>query len=119
MTDQVDTVRIALNRLITVVSGEAADYDGTANTFETDQPIFTTPSLSITLSSTNPAVSVKKFRLENVRVLMDPANAVTYQLQLYSAANADDYEHASDFVWASKTALADKQVYNFSKSGYS
>lgn len=110
---------MAINRAILVVSGEKADYDGTANYFETDQAIFGTPTLTITLSCSDPYFDVKKFRLENVRVLMDPANAVTYQLQLYSAANADDYENASDFVWASKTALADKVAYNFSRSGYS
>ncbi len=114
----VDTVRNATNREITVVTGEKADYAGTSNFFTTDQAFGTTPTLTITLSCTQPNVDIKKFRLEEVHYQLDPTNAVTYQLYLLEATNADDYESGSDVVFESASSQADNTRYIHVQGGF-
>lgn len=119
MSDHPDSVRVATNREITVVSGEKADYDGSNGYFTTDQSWGATPTLSMTVTSSLPNVAVKKFRLEQVQYQLNPTNTVTYELFLLEASNADNYESASDLVFDSGSAQADDKKYIHVQGGYS
>ncbi len=112
-----DTVRTAANRANTVVIGELFDLAGTLNVFETDQPITTTPTLYIPMSTpTN--ILVRRFLLEEVCYYMNPTNAVTYQLLLLEAASVDDVEQLQDLVFFSPAAQADSVAYRYNNLGY-
>lgn len=83
------------------------DYDGTANFFETDQPLGTTPTLSMT---TLPATA-KYARIDSVKYQMTPTNVVTYELYLLEDAQADDQRSESDVFFDSGAAQASGSVY--------
>ena len=112
----VDSVRKATNRTNTVVSGEIIT-DGTGDEFETDQAITTTPTKYLTLS-TETGEDVHRFLLEEVRYYMNQTNAVTYQIWLLEAANADDVEQQSDVVFFTPAAQADSTGYKYTAAGY-
>ena len=113
-----DSVRDAINRVNTVVSGEINDLAGTLNSFETDQAITDTPTKYITLT-TETGKDVKRFRLEEVFYNLNMTNAVTFQLWLLEAANADDIEQQSDVVFFTPAAQADTIGYKYTTAGYS
>lgn len=112
-----DSVRDALNRTNTVVSGEKLDLDGTLNYFETDEPMGTTPTLSMA-GTTSTGRPVRKFLLEEVTYYMNPTNAVTYQLHLLEDSSADDVQQYTDQLFFSPAAQADSVIYSYRTSGY-
>jgi hypothetical protein len=89
------------------VKGEMADYDSALNTFEpfTDT-MDTTPTRYITLDPL-----VDQFELTEVSHYMDCTNAVTYQILLLQAAEADNVESRSKIIWDSGDSKADDTPY--------
>ena len=112
-----DSVRTATNRTNLVVTGEKLDLAGTSNYFETDQALTDTPTLTITLS-TSTGDPVTKFLLEDVQYVMNPTNAVTYQLYLLEDATADDVQQTTDIAFWSPAAQADAVNYRYNSAGY-
>ena len=88
------------------VMGSAEDFDGADNLFETDQPLETTPTLTITLSP-----ECGKFELCEVSHYMNPANAVTYQLYLFEDASADNVQTRHDMIYNSGANMAKGTIY--------
>lgn len=116
MSEHPDSVRTGVNRVVTAVTGEKLDLDGTGNYFETDQPLTTTPSLYLTVS-TSTGQPVKKFLLEEVQYFMNQTGAVTYQLYLLEDSSADDVQQYTDLVFFSPAAQADSVFYSYRTSG--
>jgi hypothetical protein len=114
----IDTVKKATNRTNSVVVGEINDLAGTLNSFETDEAITATPTQYITLTSST-GEDVHRFELEEVVYNINPTAAVTYQLWLLEASNADDVEQTTDVVFFSPAAQADTITYRYTKAGYS
>ena len=112
-----DSVRTATNRGNLVVTGEHLDLAGTSNYFETDQALTDTPTLYMTLS-TSTGDPVTKFLLEDVQYMMNPTNAVTYQLYLLEDATADDVQQTTDVAFWSPAAQADSVNYRYTAAGY-
>jgi len=117
MTEHPDSVRIGVNRLNLVVTGEHLDLAGTSNYFETDQALTTLPTLSMAVSSST-GVQVKKFLLEDVQYMMNPTAAETYQLYLLEDATADDVQQTTDIAFWSPAAQADSVNYRYNSAGY-
>ena len=117
MSQHPDSVRSAVNRHNLVVTGEKLDLAGTNDYFETDQNLTTLPTLSMELS-TSTGEPVKKFLLEDVQYMMDPTNAVTYQLYLLEDATADDVLQTTDIAFWSPAAQADSVNYRYNTGGY-
>lgn len=89
------------------VQGEMADYDSVLNTFEAfAETMATLPTRYIELDPL-----VEQFELTEVSHYMNCTNAVTYQLLLLEAADADDVESRSKIVWDSGDSKADDTPY--------
>ncbi len=112
-----DSVRTAVNRANSVVIAELYDLTGALNVFETDQAITDTPTLSLTVTTPTGFI-VERFLMEEVCYYMNPTNAVTYQLLLLEASNADDVQQLSDLVFFSPAAQADSVCYKYNNLGY-
>lgn len=113
MVEHPDSVRTGINRANNVVTGTKIAASGA--TFETDQAMGTTPTLYMDLTSST-GDPVKNFLLEEVVYMMNPTNAVTYQLWLEEQASADDDQQKADIVFATPAAQADSTIYgNFAR----
>lgn len=117
MVEHPDSVRTGVNRISLVVTGEKLDLAGTSNYFETDQALTDTPTLYMAVS-TSTGEPVKKFLLEDVQYMMNPTNAVTYQLYLLEDATADDVQQTTDVAFWSPAAQADSVNYRYNSAGY-
>jgi len=107
-----DSVRTAINRLVTVVIAEKLDHDGTANYFETDQAVTDTPTLLMDIS-TSTGEDVSRFEMTSIKFMINPTNAVTYQLFLLEDAQATDPVSASHIIFDSAAAMVDSTVYEY------
>ena len=79
------------------------DEAGTLNYFETDQAETDTPTLTI---KTAPS-KVKKGRIRRVHYRLNPTNAVTYDLYIFMASKAGNYESEAMKVFDSNDVIAD------------
>lgn len=100
------TVRAAQAMATTPIIGRFVDFDGTADTFETDHAITDTPTRRIVLSR-----DVKRFQLEEVRYLTDQTNAVTSELLLFEDAQADNVRAAMHRAFSSGATVPDDKAY--------
>jgi len=106
----------AASSVSTLVLGNKVDYDGTANYFETDQALTDTPTLYVDLT-TNTGLPINGMEITRLSYYMNPANAVTYTLYLFEAANADDTQNKSDIIFQSAAAQAKGTAYEYHDSG--
>lgn len=112
--DFADSVRVAVNRTNSVVSGSVISAAGAP--LETDQAMGDTPTLYISVTCNN-GYPVKAFQLDEVLYMVNPTNAETYQMWLLEQASADDNQQLADIVFATPAALVDSTTYR--KYGHS
>jgi hypothetical protein len=117
MSEHPDSVRTGVNRPTTAVTGEKLDLAGTSNYYETVQPLGSTPSLYISVT-TSTGQPVKKFLLEEVQYYMNPTAGETYQVFLLEDSSADDVQQYTDIVFWSPLLQADSVCYRYSANGY-
>lgn len=86
------------------------DEDGTANAFETDQDKATEPTLL--LNTTTTPSTLKKGILKRVHYRLNPTNAETYTLRIWSGADADDYASNLKLLYESPAAQVDDEDYD-------
>lgn len=81
---------------------EKTEYTSSANNyFETDQPLGTTPTLSMVGFP-----AAEYIRIDTIKYQLTPTNAVTYQLYLLEDAQANDEQSESDVFFDSDSAQA-------------
>lgn len=119
MTGEMATVRLATARLAGMVHGEKTEYAySTAGYFRTDQGLGSTPTLYISLTSTD-GRPVENFYLEEVRYYLDVNGGThTYQLYLLEATSADDVQNKSDIVFDSGASQAEATSYTWIPQGH-
>jgi len=88
------------------ITGRILSEAGAVDVFELDQDLDATPTRYITLDQ-----EVEAFEIHAVKYLMDPTNAVTYELYLLEAAAAGNKENRSNVVFDSGALRADGQMY--------
>ena len=117
--DNIESVKLAVNRAAVAVIAEKLDYAGTSNYFETfTETIASTATLTIdvTCNSDN-KLPITRFIIDEIRYYMNPTAGETYQLFLFDGPTADDLTQHSDVIFESPAALVDSTEYIWRHGG--
>jgi len=108
-----DKHNVIYGEVINSTSGTILQPSNNPVNFETDQPLGTVPThyIEIEPRDKDGNLVAREFKLEHIRYLMNPTNAVTYELYLFESNIGATYEQKARCVFDSRALRADNEMY--------